>query len=115
MMLSDVHSLNERWNKAWLEKDAATVDRQMAEDYIYVAPNGMVLDRHAILTIICSPTYRLDYATRTDALVRALGHEAAVVRHGSQAAGPFEGASFTDHHRGVITCEKQAGASRRVL
>jgi hypothetical protein len=114
-MLSEVHSLNERWNQAWLEKDAATVDRLMAEDYIYVAPNGSILDRHAILTIIRSPTYRLDYARRTEVLVRALGHEAAIVRHGSQAAGSFEGTSFTDDHRCVMICERQAGEWRVVM
>jgi uncharacterized protein (TIGR02246 family) len=114
-MLSEVHSLNDRWNRAWLEKDAATVDRLMAEDYLYVAPNGSVLDRHAILTIIRSPTYRLDYATRTEVLVRALGPEAAVVRHGSNAAGSFEGTSFTDDHTCVMVCEKHGGEWRIVM
>ena len=49
------------------------------------------LDRQAILAIIRSPSYRLDHASRTNVFVRALGHEAAVVRHRSQAAGSFEG------------------------
>jgi uncharacterized protein (TIGR02246 family) len=114
-MLSAVHSLNERWNQAWLEKDAATVDCLMAADYTYVAPNGSVLDRDAILAIIRSPTYRLDYATRTEVLVRALGQEAAVVRHRSQAAGSFEGTPFTDDHKCVMVCERQAGEWRVVM
>src|SRR5258708_28032273 len=37
-----------------------SVERLMADDYIYVGPNGLVLDRHAILRIIRSPSYRLD-------------------------------------------------------
>lgn len=114
-MLPEVHSLNERWNRAWLQKDAATVERLMAADYTYVAPNGLVLDRHAILAIIRSPTYRLDYATRTDVLVRALGDQAAIVRHASQAAGSFDGTPFTDDHRCVMVCEKQAGEWRIVI
>jgi len=48
-MLSQLHGLNERWNQAWLEKDAANVERLMADDYIYVAPNGLILNRQAIL------------------------------------------------------------------
>jgi ketosteroid isomerase-like protein len=114
-MLSDVLSLNERWNRAWLERDAATVDRLMAADYVYVAPTGFVLDRHAILAIIRSPTYRLDSATRTDVLVRAVGPEAAVVRHGSRAAGSFDGTPFTDDHRCVMVCEKRAGEWQVVM
>jgi uncharacterized protein (TIGR02246 family) len=114
-MLSELHGLNERWNQAWLEKDAATVERLMAEDYLYVAPNGLTLDRQAILAIIRSPRYSLDHSTRTEVVVRAVGQDAAVVWHRSQAAGSFEGTSFTDDHRCVMVCEKQAGEWRIVL
>jgi hypothetical protein len=114
-MLSELHGLNERWNRAWLEKDAGTVERLMADDYIYVAPNGLTLDRQAILAIIRSPSYRLDQATRTGVVVRSMGHEAAVVRHRSQAAGSFEGTSFTDDHTCVMVCEKQAGEWQIVM
>src|SRR4030088_1133954 len=106
-MVSEVHGLNAGWIRAWFEKDAATVERLMAEDYTYIAPNGLVLDRQAILGIIRSPSYRLDHATRTDVVVRALGREAAVVRHRSQAAGSFEGTSFTEDHRCVMVCEQR--------
>jgi uncharacterized protein (TIGR02246 family) len=108
-MVTELHELNERWNKAWLEKDAATVERLMAEDYLYVAPNGLTLDRKAILAIIRSPTYRLDHWTRTEVVVRTLGQEAAMVRHRGQGTWSFEGTSFTADHRGVMICEKQAG------
>ena len=55
-MSSELHGLSERWFQAWLEKDAATVERLAAEDYVYVAPNGRALDRLAILAIIRSPS-----------------------------------------------------------
>jgi uncharacterized protein (TIGR02246 family) len=114
-MLSELHDLNERWIRAWFEKDAATVERLTAEDYIYVAPNGLVLDRQAILGIIRSPSYRLDHGTHTEVVVRTLGPEAAVVRKRWQGAGSFEGASFTDDHRLVMVWEKQAGEWRLVM
>ncbi len=114
-MLSELQGLNERWNQAWLEKDAATVERLMADDYVYIAPSGLVLDRQAILAIVRSPRYRVDYSIRTEVVVRAVGHEAAIVRHRSQAAGSFEGTSFTDDHKCVMICEKQAGEWRIVM
>ena len=114
-MLSELHGLSERWFQAWLEKDAATVEQLMAEDYLYIAPNGLVLDRQAILAIIRSPGYRLDQGTRTEVVVRAVGPEAAVVRHRYQGAGSFEGTSFTDDHRGVMVWEKHAGEWRLVM
>src|SRR5262245_13407672 len=86
-MSSELHDLSERWFRAWLEKDAATVERLAASDYIYVAPNGMILDRRAILAVIRSPSYRLDHGTRSDVIVRSVGQEAAVVRHRLWAPG----------------------------
>jgi uncharacterized protein (TIGR02246 family) len=114
-MVAELHALSERWFQAWLEKDAATVERLTAEDYLYVAPNGLVLDRQAILAVIRSPSYRLDRGTRTEVVVRAVGQEAAVVRHRYQGAGSFEGASFTDDQRCVMVWEKHAGEWRLVM
>jgi hypothetical protein len=111
-MSSEVQCLSERWFQAWLGKDAATVERLAADDYLYVAPNGLTLDRQAILAIVRSPSYRLDHGTRTEVVVRALGHDAAVVRHHYQGAGSFEGASFTDDQRCVMAPVKSADPER---
>jgi uncharacterized protein (TIGR02246 family) len=114
-MLSELHDLSEHWFGAWLEKDAATVERLTAEDYLYVGPSGLLLDRQAILAVIRSASYRLDHGRRTEVVVRAVGQEAAVVRHRYQGAGSFEGTSFTDDHRCVMVWEKQAGQWRLVM
>ncbi len=58
-MMTELERLNDTWNKAWLEKDVATVEQLMASEYAYIAPNGQVLDRDAILQIIRSPSYEL--------------------------------------------------------
>jgi uncharacterized protein (TIGR02246 family) len=108
-MLSELQGLSERWFQAWLEKDAATVERLMAEDYVYVGPSGLILDRQAILAIIRSPSHWLEHGTRTDVVVRAVGRDAAVVRHRYRGAGSFEGTVFTDDHRCVMVWEKHAG------
>ena len=115
MMVTEVGDLSERWYQAWLEKDATTVESLMSDDYLYVSPNGLTLDRQAILAVIGSPSYRLDHGTRTEIVVRALGRDAAIVRHRWQGAGSFEGTSFTDDNRSVLVWEKQAGEWRIVL
>ena len=114
-MLSELQGLSERWFQAWLEKDAATVERLMAEDYLYIGPSGLVLDRQAVLAIVRSPSYRLDHCTRTEVVVRAVGRDAALVRHRYQGAGSFEGTPFTDDHRCVMVWEKHAGQWRLVM
>jgi hypothetical protein len=101
-MMTELYDLSEQWYQAWLEKDAATVERLMADDYLYVGPNGFVLDRQGILAVIGSPSYRLDHGTRTEVFVRCLGDNAAIVRHRWQGAGLFEGTSFTDDNRCVM-------------
>jgi uncharacterized protein (TIGR02246 family) len=114
-MSSQLQALSERWFQAWLDKDVAIVERLAAEDYVYIAPSGLTLDREAILGIIRSPNYRLDRGTRTEIVVRPLGDQAAVVRHRYQGAGSFEGNAFTDDQRGLMVWEKQAGAWRLVM
>lgn len=114
-MTSVLHDLSERWFQAWLERDATTVEQLAADDYVYVAPDGSTLDRQAILAIIRSPSYRLDHGRRTEVVVRAVGHDAAVVRHRYEGAGSFEGTSFTDDQRCVMVWEKQGGEWRLVM
>jgi uncharacterized protein (TIGR02246 family) len=114
-MSSVLHELSERWFQAWQTKDAATVEQLAAEDYLYVAPSGSTLDRMAVLAIIRSPSYRLDHGVRFEVVVRAVGQDAAVVRHRYQGAGSFEGTSFTDDQRCVMVWEKQAGQWRLVM
>jgi ketosteroid isomerase-like protein len=114
-MGSELLDLSERWFRAWLEKDAATVERLMSRDYLYVAPNGTRLDGPAILGIIRSPSYRLDRGTRTEVVVRSLGADAALVRHHYQGAGSFQGTSFTDDQRCLMVWEKQAGEWRLLM
>ena len=86
-----------------------------ADDYIYVGPHGLTLDREAILAIIRSPSYRLDHGTRSDVVVRAVGDSAAIVRHRYQGAGSFEGQTFTDDHRCVMIWHQHAGQWRLVM
>ncbi|MBX3393851.1 MAG: nuclear transport factor 2 family protein [Phycisphaerae bacterium] len=114
-MQSDVLDLSERWFQAWLDKDAATVIRLASEDYIYIGPSGLFMDRDGILAVIRSPGYSLDRGTRTEVVVRAMGPDAAVVRHRYQGVGSFEGTTFTDDHRCVMVWQRNANEWRLVM
>ena len=105
-MLTELHNLNDRWLRAWFEKDVGTVERLMADDYVYVAPNGQVLDRGAILGIIRSPSYQLLNGTPTEVVVRSLGDGATVIRKRWQGEGTFEGTTFKDDHSLVMVCAR---------
>ena len=113
-MAADLEHLNQIWNRAWLEKDAAIVEKLMADDYLYIAPNGKLLDRKAILNVIKSPSYSLDSSTRTPVVSKRLGKDAAVMVFHSQATGTFEGKSFKDDHKCTMLCVAR-GSEWRVL
>jgi hypothetical protein len=114
-MLSDLLDISEEWYRAWLAKDAATVERLAADDYLYVGPSGVVMNREAVLAVIRSPSYRLDHATRSEIVVRTIGQNAGLVRHRFQGAGSYEGRPFTDDNRGVMIWEKRGGQWRLLM
>jgi hypothetical protein len=113
-MSAELEQLNQTWNRAWLERDAALVEKLMADDYLYIAPNGQLLDRQTILNVIKSPSYRLDSSTRTPVVIKAVGSEGAVMVFQSQAAGTFDGKSFKDNHKCTMLCVRR-GSEWRVL
>jgi hypothetical protein len=106
-MTADLEHLNQIWNQAWLEGDADLVEKLMADDYLYIAPNGQVLDRETILNVIKSPSYRLDSSTRTPVVIKAAGADAAVMVFQSRASGTFEGKRFEDNHKCTMLCVRR--------
>ncbi|HET6489570.1 MAG TPA: nuclear transport factor 2 family protein [Syntrophales bacterium] len=98
-MTAELEQLNQDWTKAWLERDAATVDRLMAPEYVYVTPSGQVIDRQTILGIIRSPEYRLASGTRSEVWVMPLGEDTAAVMSRWQGEGSYQGHPFQDDHR----------------
>lgn len=103
----ELERLNQVWNRAWLDKDVATVERLMSPEYVYIAPNGQLVDRETILGVIRSPSYQLSRGTRTEARITPLGPDAAALVHRWQGAGTFEGNSFTDDHRCTMICVRR--------
>jgi hypothetical protein len=87
----------------------------MTNDYLYIAPNGKVMDRETILNVVGSPSYRLDNSTRTPVLIKSVGEDAAVMVFHSQAAGTFEGKSFEDDHTCTMVCIERRGGWRVLL
>lgn len=114
-MTADLERLNQTWNRAWLEKDAALVEKMMADEYVYVAPNGQLLDRQTILKIIRSASYRLDRSTRTEVIIKPVGNDSAAAVFRSQAEGAYEGKSFKDDHRCTMLCVRRGGEWRVIL
>ena len=113
-MLEELEALNNSWNHAWLQRDAVAVERMMKQEYVYIAPNGQLLDRESILGIIRNPTYQLTWGTRTEVSVKPLGKDAALVVHRWQGEGSFQGRAFKDDHRCTMVCVRDGNQWRVV-
>ena len=105
--VAELEQLNQRWNKAWLKREVSTVEKLMAKDYVYIAPNGHVLDRQAVLEIIRSPSYHLYNGSRTEVVVKLLGTDAAAVINHWQGEGVYDGRTFQDDHRCSMLCVRR--------
>ncbi len=106
-MTADLEHLNQIWEQAWLNKNEAQVEKMMADEYVYIAPNGQMLDREAILNIIRSSSYHLDKGTRTEVIVKPVGTDTAVVVHRSQSEGGLDGKPFKEDHRCTMLCVRR--------
>jgi hypothetical protein len=94
----ELERISQAWTTAWLEHDAAAVDRMMAPGYIYITPTGQVLDRATILGVVRSPEYSAS-GSRSEVTVIALGTDAAVVVSRWRGRVSYQGRLFEEDHR----------------
>jgi hypothetical protein len=95
----DVKGSNDKWNAAWLTKDVAVVEGLAADDYVYISPQGQVLDRVAILKIIRSESYRLARGSWTEVSISPLDSDSALVLDRFRGEGEYRGQAFKEDHR----------------
>jgi uncharacterized protein (TIGR02246 family) len=114
-LTAELKQLNDEWNRAWIEKDAAAVEKLMGSEYVYIAPNGQVLDREAILGILHSPGYKIYRGTRTEVVVKPITADTGAVVHHWQGTGSFQGAEFHDDHRCTMLCARRGRQWQVVL
>ena len=109
---NDPAELTAAWFDAWRTKNAAAIERMIAADYVYVAPNGAVMDRDAILAIIKDPSYGIVEGAHTDVSVARLGPDVALVRHHWRGRGTLRGQAFVDDHQCVMIWFRSEGRWR---
>jgi ketosteroid isomerase-like protein len=112
-MSSNPATLTLAWFEAWRTKDAGAIERMIAADYVYVAPNGVVMDRDSILAIIRDPSYGITEGAHTDVETISLGPDVTLVRHHWRGRGTLRGQVFIDDHRCVMVWHR-TGATWRV-
>ena len=112
MMRTDVEALMTAWQAAWFAKNGTAIAEMMADDYVYVAANGAVMDRTTILGVVDDPTYALTGGAHTETVVSMLGDGAAMVRRRWQGSGTYRGQAFVEDHRCVTILDRSSGQWR---
>jgi ketosteroid isomerase-like protein len=110
-MPDDPAELTSAWFDAWRTKDAGAIERMIAADYVYVAPNGAVMEREAILGIIKDPSYGMSGA-HTEVAVVHLGPDVVLVRHHWRGQGTLRGQVFVDDQQCVMIWFRSEGRWR---
>jgi ketosteroid isomerase-like protein len=111
-MRTEVEALMKAWQDAWFAKNGGAIDAMMADDYVYVAPNGKIMDKSTILGVVGDPTYGLTGGTHAETVVSMLGDSAAMVRRRWQGSGTYRGQAFVEDHRCVTICDRSNGRWR---
>ena len=108
-MTEELEQPNDDWNGAWLAKDVATVEMLAAYDYVYISPQGQVLDRPAILEIIRSRSYRLASGSWTEVSISRLGSDFGLILDRFRGEGEYRGQAFKEDHRHTTVWLRRQG------
>ena len=102
----DVLRFVEEYDRAWNNKDATTVGRILASDYVYFSSQGQVQARQHMLDMLLSPKYKLASAERSEMTAHRLSGT-AVVSSRWQGHGSYDGKQFRDDQRCSIVLVRQ--------
>jgi ketosteroid isomerase-like protein len=110
----ELMALEKESAQAFVRNDADAIDRQMAEDWTIVTPEGNVLDRSTFLGLIKSGDLSHEALEFADTNVRVYG-DTAVVTARATSKGRFKGQAFSESERLTDIFVKQGGQWKCVL
>lgn len=102
---SDISSLEEQLRIAMLRSDVSVLDSLIADDLLFVGPDGSVLGKAEDLELHRSGAQRISQLDFTDLLVHAFGG-AAVTTVAAVVTGTFNEQPFSAHLRYLRTWAK---------
>jgi putative cofactor-binding repeat protein len=112
--VEELKSLESEWARAFVNNDAETIGRYMADDWSVISPDGNVIDKATFLGLIKSGMLTHKVMKADDLNVRVYG-DTAIVTAKSTSKGKFNGQSFSELERSSDVFVKQTGQWRCVL
>jgi ketosteroid isomerase-like protein len=103
----------EAYDRAWNQKDVASVERAIAANYVYFSSKGGVWSRQRTLDMLRSPKYVLNSAERVEVEVYRTA-KTAIVSSRWKGSGTYDGEKFRDDQRCSIVVARE-GSRWKVL
>ena len=103
---ADIIHLVERYDHAWNTKDAASLQRFLAADYVYFTSKGATESRQHMLDMVLSPKYALASAERSEMKVYQTS-STVVVSSRWKGHGTYDGQEFHDDQRCSIVLGRE--------
>jgi hypothetical protein len=104
----EVTTIIHRFDEAWKNKNARTVDSVLSPAYIYFTQSGGTFNRDSILHTAASADYQLQKMERQEFVVQLEGNT-AVVNTIWKGYGTYRGETFDDNQRCSMTITKNYG------
>jgi ketosteroid isomerase-like protein len=97
----------ERYDQAWNHKDAATVDKVLAAEYVYFSSTGSLTSRQKTLELLASPKYHLTSAERSEIKTFRAG-DTVVVSSRWRGKGTYNDEPINDDQRCSLVFGKES-------
>jgi ketosteroid isomerase-like protein len=98
----------DRWDKAIVRKDRATIEANMAEDFRQIDGAGNVETKKSFVDDLVSPDLVIDPYTVEDFDVRLYG-DTALLAGRTRMTGRYQGKPFTGHYRYIDIYVRRSG------
>jgi len=109
-----IKQMEDDWQKAIKNKQAAPLRRMIADDWAATDDKGMVLNKEQYISQITSNSDDIESTGNSDMQVRVYGNT-AVVTGGSRETGTRSGTAYTDNYRWTDVFVKRGGRWQAVV
>jgi len=107
---SEIRRLEALWTKAEIAKDAATVGTLLADDFVYVDPDGNPMSAREDLSGIGDPDFRVESYGVSGLKVRVYGDMAIVTGVETLKHASYAGQDLSGRYRMVTVWVRRSGA-----
>jgi len=97
------------YDRSWNAKDVKSLERILADDYVYFSSEGALTTRKATLEFLVSPDYKLTSVERSEMKILSQSNSVAVVSSRWKGRGMYGKEEINDDQRCGLVFVKQGG------